>query len=340
MIAPVMIGDREVAPGRPTLLVAEAGFNHNGSVELALRLVDEAAAAGADAIKFQSFTVSELLHSSVSYRDLFEMACLDEEAHAQVVARCREKGILFSSTPFDERWVRVLDDLDADFLKVASMDLTTPTLLEAVAATGRPVVLSTGLSEIEETARGIEILSRAGAEEIVLLHCVSLYPTPPEKLNLRALRTMEEVFERPVGLSDHSEGPDAAVWAVAAGAVMIEKHFTVDKNLPGPDQKGSMDPAEFREMVRRVRAVEAALGDGTKDPDEAEQPLREKTRRGIYLRIPVKKGETLRAEHLRFVRPVTEGGLSASEVYEICGRRANRDMAEGETLRWSDLEKI
>jgi N,N'-diacetyllegionaminate synthase len=326
-----------VGPGEPAFLVAEAGFNHNGSLELALNLIDAAAAAGADAIKFQSFHPDQLLHPSVDYRHLFEAAQLDEDAHAALAARAKEKDILFASTPFDFSWVATLDRLEAAFLKVASMDLTTPPLLEAIAATHRPVILSTGLATDDEVACGIEILEKGGAGGIVLLHCVSLYPTPLSRLNLRAIQTMAETFQLPVGLSDHTLGVEAAVWAVAAGACVIEKHFTVDKKLPGPDHAQSLDPKEFAEMTRRIRELEVALGDGEKAPCEEEEPLRGPTRRGIILRKPLKKGETITAEHLGWVRPIQAGGIPAADYYAVCGQTACRDLALGATLRPADI---
>jgi N-acetylneuraminate synthase/N,N'-diacetyllegionaminate synthase len=338
MVRSVEIGDRSVGPGEPALLVAEAGFNHNGSLEIALDLIDAAAASGADAVKFQSFHPDELLHPSVDYRHLFNAAQLDEDAHAELAARAKEKNILFASTPFDENWVNTLDRLDAAFLKVASMDLTTPPLLEAIAATRRPVILSTGLATDEEVATGVEILETGGAGGVILLHCVSLYPTPLPRLNLRAIHTLADRFRLPVGFSDHTLGVEAPVWAVGAGACVIEKHFTVDKKLPGPDHTQSLDPKEFLEMVRRIRELEIALGNGVKAPCEEEQLLRNPTRRGIILRKALKKGETITREHLRCVRPIQSEGIPAAEFYSVCGKKSRSDLADGVMLRPGDIE--
>lgn len=333
-----MIGSRCVGNGRPAFLIAEAGFNHNGSVEIAMKLVDAAADAGADAIKFQSYTTREFLHTSVDYAHFFETARLNEAAHEALIAHARKRGILFGSTPLDIGWVATLHTLGADFLKIASMDVTTPSMLRAVGATGRPAILSTGLSTLDESASALGTLVAAGARDVILLHCLSLYPVPDDAVNLRAIRTMREACGRPIGFSDHTLGVDIPVLAVAAGACAIEKHFTLDKTMPGPDQSQSCDPREFMGLVRRIRAAEAALGTGEKRPHRDEEPLRPRTRRGLALARAVKAGEPVVSEMFRAVRPIPEpDGIPALEEEALAGATFARDMAEGEMVRRGDV---
>ncbi len=335
----ISIGGRAVGDGAPAFLVAEAGFNHNGSLDLAEKLVAAAADAGADAIKFQSFTPDRLVHPSVSYFHLFRDAVLDEEAHRHLAECAAARGIAFGSTPFDPHWVSVLDRLDADYLKIASMDLTNPQLLDAVAATGRPVLLSTGLATLEETRGSVERLQRRGSGPLAVLHCVSLYPTPFDRANLRAMQTLRAALDCPVGFSDHTLGDEITALAVAAGANVIEKHFTLDCSLPGADHANSLDPASFAAMVERVRAVEAALGSGRKSPCDEEAPLIDATRRGLAVGRRRRQGEPVLLEDLIPLRPrPLPRGLSAADREAWAGRRATRDLEELELLSEGDLE--
>lgn len=332
------IGNREIGPGNPAFLIAEAGFNHNGSFEIALDLVDAAADAGADAIKFQSFTPDTLLHPSVSYRHLFEEAQLSRDAHAELAERAAQRGILFASTPFDEEWVRFLDQLNVAFLKVASMDLTTPPLLKAIAKTGRPVILSTGLATLEEVGTALALLKSGGANDVALLHCVSLYPTPLASVNLRAIETLRKNFHVPVGFSDHTLGIEIPIWAVAAGTCVIEKHFTTDCSLPGGDHAHSLDPEGFRNLVQGVRAFETALGSGIKQPDDLEKRLIAGTRRGLSLTKDLRKGDALRPGDLIALRPIPESdGIPAAALDKVMDTKARRDLPAGTLLRWSDV---
>lgn len=334
-----VIGGRAVGGDHPAFLVAEAGFNHNGSLDLALELVDAAAAAGADAIKFQSFTPDRLVHPSVSYFPIFRDAVLDEAAHGRIAERASARGIAFGSTPFDPHWVDVLDSLHADYLKVASMDLTNPQLLDAVAATGRPVLLSTGLATLSEVRAGVDRLASRGAGPVAVLHCISLYPTPRDRANLRAIRTLSAALGIPAGFSDHTLGDDVTALAVAAGASVIEKHFTLDCSLPGADHAHSLDPAAFSAMVRRVREVEESLGDGRKEPCAEELPLIDATRRGLAVGRSFRSGERVDLDQLVPLRPrPLPSGLRASDRELYAGRTATRDLAELELLSEGDLE--
>lgn len=335
----IVIGDRVVGDGAPVFIVAEAGFNHNGSIDLALKLVDAAADAGADAIKFQSFTPDRLVHPSVSYFHLFRDAALDEEAHCRIAEAAVSRGIAFGSTPFDPRWVTILDRLEADYLKIASMDLTNPQLLDAVAATGRPVLLSTGLATLEEIRLSVERLRTRGAGSLAVLHCVSLYPTPFDRANLRAMRSLRDALDCPVGFSDHTLGDEVTALAVAAGASVIEKHFTLDCALPGADHAHSLDPTAFATMVERVRVVESALGTGRKVPCAEEMPLIDATRRGLAVGRAVRRGEVIELDDLVPLRPrPLPNGLAAENREVLAGRRATRDLEALSLLSEGDME--
>jgi sialic acid synthase SpsE len=335
----VRIGERRVGGAAPCLVVAEAGLNHDGDVGTALELVDAAAEAGADVVKFQSLTAAGLCHPDHPAFGLLRSLELDRAAFERIAVRAAEGGIGFASTPFDESWVGLLAGLGVAFLKVASPDIVTTPLLEAVGAAGKPVVVSTGMATLDEITEALATLRRAGAGEVVLLHCVSAYPTPPEAANLRAIRTLEDRFGLPVGFSDHTVGIEAPVWAAAAGAAMIEKHFTLDTRRKGPDHALSLDPAGFRRMVDEIRRLERSLGTGEKACRSEERSVLHAARRGLILTRAVRAGETIRREDLRAVRPLAEdGGVPANRIGEIAGRSAARDLPMGHLLRWKDGE--
>lgn len=350
MAGTVELGGRRVGEGEPVLVVAEAGVNHNGSLDLALRLVDEAAAAGADAVKFQTFS-AERVASAAAPKAAYQLETtdvgetqlemlreleLDVDAHAALAARCAERGILFLSTPFDEESVAVLDELDVPAVKIGSGELTNTFLLERVAATGRPVILSTGMADLEEVGVALDSLAAGGAGAVVLLHCVSNYPAAPADANLRAMRTLADAFGVPVGFSDHTLGVETALAAVALGACVLEKHFTLDASLPGPDHRASLEPPALRALVQGLRAVSAALGDGVKRPAAAERENRLLVRRSIVAARALPAGTTLAREDVSALRP--GDGIPPTRRDEVLGRRLRRDVEAGAQLAWEDLE--
>jgi N-acetylneuraminate synthase/N,N'-diacetyllegionaminate synthase len=346
----VTIAGRTIARGQPCFVIAEAGVNHNGDLDLARRLVDAAAAAGADAVKFQTFNATEVAAAGApkaeyqlettpvgeSQVEMLRGLELEADAYRTLKARAEKSGLAFLSTPFDRGSVELLDSLGADAFKIASPDLTNFPLLDEVAARSRPVLLSTGLADLGEVEAAVDRLRSGGAIDIVLLHCVSAYPAPPEDANLRAMATMEERLGLGVGYSDHTEGSETALAAVALGAVLLEKHFTLDRSLPGPDQRASMEPEELAALVRAVRRVESALGDGVKRPMPSEESNSAAVRRSLAAADDLPVGVRLTRNMLIALRPAT--GISPTRVDELVGRRLLVERSRGELIQPDDLE--
>ncbi|MCR4419329.1 MAG: N-acetylneuraminate synthase [Clostridia bacterium] len=328
-------------------IIAEAGVNHNGDPELARRLVDAAVYAGADAVKFQAFRAEEVATAAAeraayqraneperdeSQLEMIRRVELGHEELKKVFDYCREKGITFISSAFDLESVDFLCDLGVPYLKVPSGEITNYPYLRHVAGKGRPVILSTGMATLGEVEGAVNLLRSGGCGDIVLLHCTTNYPTPPQEVNLRAIETMRRAFGLPVGYSDHTPGPAAAVAAIALGAVAIEKHLTLDRNLPGPDHRASLEPEEFRTMVRYIREVEVCLGDGLKRPTAGELAIMPAARRSLVARRDIAAGEVITEQCLAVKRP----GTGISPVYWdlVVGRRARVDIPAGTVLTW------
>lgn len=340
------LGDRQVGPAAKVFVVAEIGINHDGSREQAHRLIDAAADSGADAVKFQTFCADRLMvpvrdrfaqqmEDAESAFQLFKRMELSREAHEKLKRHTEARGILFLSTPFDEESADFLDNLGIRAFKIASSDITHMPLLRHVASKRKPVLLSTGMSDMGEIAEALSVLKSAGTGEILLLHCVSVYPAPPESLNLRSIRTMLDVFNLPVGYSDHSEGVLYPLIAVVLGAVLLEKHFTLDRCLPGPDHRLSMEPAELRQLVTSLRELEASLGDGCKSPTVMEEKNRRLSRRSIVASLDIQAGQILGPGMLAVKRPGT--GLEPRCLPAILGRRAVRDIRRDTIIQWTDV---
>lgn len=354
-----------------TLVIAEAGVNHNGSLELALRLVDEAAEAGADVVKFQTFRADGLASrfapkaeyqqretgNEQSQLDMLRALELDEDAHRRLIERCASRGVEFLSTPFDQESLRLLTEVfGLPRLKLGSGELTNAPLLLAAARTGKPIILSTGmgtLAEVEE-ALGVMAFGYAGdgiepsrpafraafasdagrivlRDKVTLLHCTTEYPTPASDVNLRAMDALRSTFGLPVGYSDHTEGATIALAAVARGASIIEKHFTLDRSLPGPDHKASLTPAELVSMVAEIRRVEAALGDGVKRPAESERKNMSVARKSLVAARAIAAGEMFGPDNLAVKRP--GGGIEPLRYWELLGRPAPRAFSEDEQIQ-------
>jgi N-acetylneuraminate synthase len=343
------------------LVIAEAGVNHNGSLEQALALVDAAADAGADAVKFQTFRATSVVAPGARRADyqvattgtgdqlsLIRALELSEEAHFALAKRCRERGIEFMSTPFDAWGLELLLKVGVRRLKIASGELTNRPFLESVAATGRPVILSTGmanLAEVQEAvgwlqdtwgAAGPARVEADGPDPLVVLHCVSNYPADPADANLAAMGTLHQATGLPIGFSDHTAGIDVALAAVAMGARVLEKHVTLDRRLPGPDHAASLEPAEFARMLRGIRTVEAAIGDGRKEPRASELCVRDLVRRSVTLTRSVSAGHVLTRADLDLLRPGT--GVPPRDLQRVVGQAVARDLPCGHTLAWSDLK--
>jgi N,N'-diacetyllegionaminate synthase len=342
------LGDRRVGPGEPCLVIGEVGVNHDGDVSRAHSLVDGAADAGVDAVKFQAFRTAELATAGAvmapyqrstgakTQYDLLRGLELDAETLAALARHAEDRGLVFLASAFDEASVDVLGRIGVAAYKVASPDVVNPLLLEAVGSRGRPVILSTGTADLAEVESAVATLRMAGAGDLVVLHCVSAYPAPANEVNLRAMATMRDALGVPVGFSDHTEGDEVALAAVALGACVLEKHFTLDRSLPGPDHSASLEPDELTLLVARVRRVEAALGDGVKAPTEAEQENAALVRRSVAAASNLAADTVLTRAMLTALRPGT--GIPAARVDEIVGRRLRRAIARHELLDPADLE--
>jgi N,N'-diacetyllegionaminate synthase len=325
----------------PVFVIAEAGVNHNGDIALAHRLVDAAADAGADAVKFQTFRAErvagaespkaayqkETTDAAESQLDMLRKLELPWEAHAALKRQCDERNIEFMSTPFDPDSADFLVETGIRRFKTGSGELTNLPFLEHAARHGLPMILSTGMATLEEIGDAVEAVRKAGAGEISLLHCVSNYPAAPEDTNLRAMQKMADAFDVPVGLSDHTMGIAVATGAAALGASIIEKHFTLDRTMTGPDHLASIEPDGLKQMVDAIRTVTAALGDGEKRPAESERENRVLVRRSLVAACDIAAGEILADDMIDAKRP--GDGLPPAMRSALVGRRANRDILSG-----------
>jgi len=350
MVNVVDIGARKIGPGRPCFIIAEAGVNHNGDIKLARQLIDVAVVAGADAVKFQTFKAERLAtadapkadyqkqagDSGESQLDMLRRLELSSEAHRELMAYSRQRGILFLSTPFDEEAADFLDALGVGLFKLPSGELTNLPFLGHVARKGKPLIVSTGMSTLAEVEQAVETVGAAGNAGLALLHCVSAYPAEPADANLRAMQTMTAAFGVPVGFSDHTLGTEVTLAAVALGACIIEKHYTLDRNLPGPDHRASLEPEELKLMMRSIRNVEASLGDGRKRPAASEKNTEMVARKSLVAAHTIAQGEILREESIAIKRPGT--GLLPAIRPHLLGRRARKMIRAGEILHLEMLE--
>lgn len=348
--AELTIGSRPVGSGQPCFVIAEAGVNHNGSLELAKKLVDAAVEAGADAVKFQTFKAERLAGRDApkadyqlrttdpgeSQFDMLKKLELPDDAYPELFRYCADRRILFLSTPFDEEAADFLDALGVAAFKVPSGEVTNLPFLEHVAKKGKPVILSTGMCYLGEVEAAVRALEEAGASELAILHCTSNYPADPSSVNLRAMLTMGEAFGRPIGYSDHTEGIEVSLAAVALGAAIIEKHFTTDRNLPGPDQKASLEPLELKAMIAGIRVVEAALGSARKAPSAAELSTAAVARKSLFAAREIPAGTKLDRTMVIARRPGT--GVSPALLSTMMGKRARRLVHDGDSLRPEDFE--
>jgi N,N'-diacetyllegionaminate synthase len=330
-------------------IIAEAGINHNGDFDLALELIRQAKKAGADCVKFQTFrySASESRHSTLpgyfesrfgfsSKRDWYDSIEFSAEQFRQLRACCEEEQIAFLSTACDIDGLRVLLEIGADAVKVASCDTNNDYLLKEIGASDLPVILSTGMSTLDEVDHALKVLREAGCRDIALMQCTSQYPTPPDAVNLRVLKTFRNRFGLPVGLSDHTQGIHIPIAAAALGARMIEKHFTISRDLPGVDHPASIEPHELREMVRCIRETETALGDGVKSVHPTEADNVKDMRRSLMAARPLKAGTILRQEDITAKRPGY--GMAPSKIGEILGKRLKTDMETEDLFEPSMVE--
>ncbi len=325
------------------LVIAEAGVNHNGNIEIAKKLIDAAKECGADVVKFQTFNPEKIaskyakmaeyqkenLKLEESQREMLGKLTLKREEYLELAEYCHDIGIQFLSTPFEIESVRFLNDIQ-DIWKIPSGEITNYPYMVEIAKTGKDVILSTGMSTLEEVEEAFIVLKSNGAGKITLLHCTTNYPTPMKDVNLKAMLTLKEHFGYPVGYSDHTKGIEVPIAAVAMGAEVIEKHFTLDRNMEGPDHKASLEPDELKAMVRAIRNIEMALGDGIKVPSESEKRNIEVVRKSIIASQKICVGEKLSQDNITTKRPGT--GISPMRWNEVIGTEAIRNFEEDELI--------
>jgi len=340
----IRVGGKHIGEEEPCFIIAEAGSNHNGSLEQAKKLIDVAAEAGADAVKFQIFKAEDLyskytpefnyLKGQNTY-ELIKSIETPREWIKELAGYCKEKNIDFLASVFDFEAIDILDKYVPAF-KIASFEIADLELLKYAAGKGKPVIISTGMANLGEIEDAITAIRSVGNENIILLHCNSLYPTPVGIVNLRAIETMKTAFKVPVGFSDHTLGIHIPIAAVAIGACMIEKHFTLDRNLPGPDHSFAIEPDELKEMVRCIREAEKAKGSGIKEKSDSEsEEMYVKARRSIHAKVDIPKGRKITRDMIIIKRPGY--GIKPKFVDIVVGREAKKDIKEDEWITWNAI---
>lgn len=339
-----------LTPMKSTYIIAEAGVNHNGDVRLAHQLVDAAKDAGADAVKFQTFKTEKILTLSASMAEYQQKNLASQDSQFQMIkalelsyadfaglqAYAESIGIDFLSTPDDEDSLDFLSDkLSLPWIKIGSGEVTNLPFLRKIAAKQKPLILSTGMSTLGEVERAVQTLRKISQEELILLHCTTNYPCPPQEVNLRAMLTLKQAFQMRVGYSDHTTGSEVPVAAVALGAEVIEKHLTLHKAMAGPDHKASLEPHEFSEMVRQIRAIEKALGSGIKWPNPSEEKIKPMVRRRVVAARELPAGLRLKLGDLSFKR--AGSGIFVEHVDDLVGMTLNQDLKPDESLEWHYL---
>lgn len=332
------IARRTIGSGSPCFLIGEAGVNHNGNLKMALQLVDVAVTAGVDAVKFQTFSAArvvvrdapkaryqvEATGSNESQREMLRKLELSPKAHREIQAYCQNRGILFLSTPFDEKSADLLEDLDLPAFKIPSGEITNLPFLAHVARKRKPLIVSTGMSTMEEVATAVDTIRLAGNVAVALLHCVSAYPAQAADANLSAMQTMAKAFDLPIGYSDHTMGTEVALAAVALGACILEKHFTLNRSLSGPDHRASLEPDELSALVRGVRTVESAIGHGRKEPMPVEADVAAVSRKSIVAARDIPAGALVTRELLMMKNPGT--GWPPSMLGQVVGRVTTKNI--------------
>ena len=330
-----------------TIIIAEAGVNHNGSIELAEKLIDVAVEAGADFVKFQTFKAEtlvtrtadkaeyqkEITDTDESQFEMIKKLELDRKTHEKLIGYCKTKDIQFLSTAFDHDSIDLLDELNIPLFKIPSGEITNLPYLRHIGKMGKPIIMSTGMSTLDEVHNALNILIESGAEkeQITILHCNTEYPTPMKDVNLKAMLTIKDELGVNIGYSDHTLGIEVPIAAVAMGATVIEKHFTLDRNMPGPDHRASLEPGELRAMVVAIRNIEKALGVGEKKPSSSETKNISVVRKSIVAKMSIKKGELFTEENLTVKRPGT--GISPMGWDTVIGKAASSDYEMDDLIR-------
>jgi N,N'-diacetyllegionaminate synthase len=353
MMMQFKIGEQIVGDGAPCFIIAEAGVNHNGKIALAKQLVDIAADAGTDAVKFQTYKTTELILPDIEkapyqmrttdqtegQMQMLKSLEIDEAFHLRIIERCKERDILFLSTPYDLNSLDLLLKLNVPAIKIASTDTTNLLFLEKVAQTGKPVILSTGMSTLNEIESAVHCLRENGCSNLALLKCTSDYPTKPEEVNLAAMSQMAYHFNAVIGFSDHTQGVGASPYAVAMGSHIVEKHFTVDKSLPGPDHQASLSPKELTEWVKAIREVEVYLGRPEIEPTPGELINRKTMRKNIVAKVDIPAKTIINRSHVTAKRTGGQG-IPAIEVFNVLDRITSKSISAGSPLFWHQVEEI
>jgi N-acetylneuraminate synthase/N,N'-diacetyllegionaminate synthase len=328
----ITIGNSKIGPGEQTFIIAEAGLNHDGDFTAAKKLVIAASKTGADVVKFQIFKTENFISEDEEYFDLFKSLEFTQDEWSELANLAEDKEIIFSASVFDEESAEILNDIGAPLYKISSGDLTHIPLLAYVSKKNLPVILSTGIATIGEIEESLNNMYKSGNQQIALMHCVSNYPTKYEDTNLSIIKNLKEMFDIPVGFSDHTTGVLIPSLAVAKGADIIEKHFTLNKNLPGPDHKLSLDPVEFEQMVKNIRITESALGDGVKKITGEEEEMKGLGRRSITSTTDIHKGEKISKDKIKILRPGT--GIEPKYIDFVVGKTASKDIKKNQTINW------
>jgi len=340
---------------KKVLIIAEAGVNHNGDINLAKKLIDKAAEAGADLVKFQTFKAEDIVSKNAQKADYqkknidssdntqFKMLKdleLSHENHQELLEYCKKKGVGFFSSAFDVKGIDYLNELGLELVKIPSGEVTNYPYLKRISELGHPVILSTGMSNLEDISKALEILEKGiDKKDITVLHCNSEYPTPAKDVNLKAMKTISEEFDVAVGYSDHTLGIEVPIAAVALDATVIEKHFTLDRNMPGPDHVASLEPKELKEMVKAIRKIEKAIsGSGLKEPSESEQKNRLIARKSIFTAKNLSAGSIIAESDIKCLRP--GDGISAMEWNSVIGKTVLKDLEEGHKLTLKDFSRV
>lgn len=339
-----------IGPGERSFLIAEIGVNHNGSIATAKKMIDKALEANVDAVKFQTFFADDLVTKDspqAKYQkentkinqtqyQLLKRLGLTRTDFRELKEYCGKVGILFLSSPFSETAADLLDELGIEAFKIPSGEITNLPFLEHVSRKNKPIILSTGMATLEEVKEAVDVIENAGGKEIVLLQCTSAYPAKPEHTNLRAMETMRSVFNYPVGFSDHTIGCEIAIASVAMGADVIEKHFTLDKNMEGPDHKASIDPGELQYLVKSIRKIEDAFGDGQKMPTADEIEIAELVRKSIIAKEDILADEEITRNKLIISRP--GNGLPPKSLHLIIGKKAKKEIKAGTLISMEQIK--
>lgn len=332
----IVLKQKVIGDHQPCFIIAEAGLNHNGDPNLAHQLIDAASGCGADAIKFQTYKTEELFPPDHPDYQKFQQTEFTDEIYHSLKTHAEEKGLVFLSTPFDEGSLALLEELNVEAIKIGSGEVTHLAFLKRVSQAKKPVILSTGMSTVPEIQAAIHALLGQGCSQLALLHCVSAYPCPADKANIRMVSFLKKHFTLLTGYSDHTTSDTAAMSAVALGACIIEKHFTLDHELPGWDHFFSYNPSQFKTMVQSIRETEAVLGSCTKTVEAVEEAIHKIARRSIYARRDIYAGEIIEEHNLVIRRPV--GPLQADQIDAVIGKRAVKDIPAESALRLEDLK--